>query len=83
MREGLCDNTLHSKPPSQTLGNLEHRATSFSVITMSHHHVTCAQRAMDKIVAKGGELGSLQGKAELAFVAGCVQGETVFPSSWC
>lgn len=43
---------------------------------------------MDKIIhllviAKGGKLGSLKAKADLAFAAGCMQDEVVFQSSWC
>lgn len=35
------------------------------------------------VIAKGEKWGSLEGKADLAFVAGCVQGKVEFQSSWC
>ena len=43
---------------------------------------------MDKVIhflviVKGGKLGSLKVKVDLAFVAGCMQDGAVFQSSWC
>lgn len=35
------------------------------------------------VMAKEGKLGSLKDKVDLAFVAGCMQDEVVFQSSWC
>lgn len=35
------------------------------------------------VIAEGEKLGSLKGKVDLAFVAGCMQGGVEFQSSWC